>query len=212
AYLQPFIEAENDGKQAFAGRVLMATVKGDVHEIGKNIVAVVLGCNNYEIIDLGVMVPPETIIETDFRGNGDIIGVSGLSTPALDEMVYVTKEMEKTNITIPLLIGGATTSRAHSAVKSAPHYGHTVIHVNDASRAVTVVGKLLKSDNQVYKEQIREEYEKFREQFLKRGKQKNYVTIEEARKRKYQIDWESSEIFKPKQLGVQSFQDFDLSK
>jgi len=212
AYLQPFIEAEKDGKQEFAGRVLMATVKGDVHDIGKNIVSVVLGCNNYEIIDLGVMVPPEKIIETAIRENVDIIGLSGLITPSLDEMVYVSKEMEKKNINIPLLIGGATTSRAHSAVKIAPNYGHTVVHVNDASRAVTVVGNLLQKDNRVYKEQIREEYEKFREQFLKRGKQKDYVTIEEARKRKFKIDWNTSEIVKPNQLGIQIIEDFDLSK
>ncbi len=212
AYLQPYIEAEKDGKQSFAGRVLMATVKGDVHDIGKNIVSVVLGCNNYEIIDLGVMVPPEKIIETAIREKVDIIGLSGLITPSLDEMVYVSKEMEKKNINIPLLIGGATTSKAHSAVKIAPNYGHTVVHVNDASRAVTVVGNLLKKDNQVYKEQIREEYEKFREQFLKRGKTKNFVTIEEARKRKFKIDWNTSEIVKPNQLGIQIIQDFDLSK
>ena len=212
AYLQPYIEAEKDGKQSFAGRVLMATVKGDVHDIGKNIVSVVLGCNNYEIIDLGVMVPPEKIIETAIREKVDIIGLSGLITPSLDEMVYVSKEMEKKNISIPLLIGGATTSKAHSAVKIAPNYGHTVVHVNDASRAVTVVGNLLKKDNQVYKEQIREEYEKFREQFLKRGKTKNFVTIEEARKRKFKIDWNTSEIVKPNQLGIQIIQDFDLSK
>ncbi|OBX25210.1 methionine synthase [Gelidibacter algens] len=212
AYLQPFIEAEKDGKQAFAGRVLMATVKGDVHDIGKNIVSVVLGCNNYEIIDLGVMVPPEKIIETAIRENVDIIGLSGLITPSLDEMVYVSKEMEKKNINIPLLIGGATTSRAHSAVKIAPNYGHTVVHVNDASRAVTVVGNLLKKDNRVYKEQIREEYEKFREQFLKRGKQKDYVTIEDARKRKFKIDWNTSEIVRPNQLGIQIIEDLDLTK
>lgn len=212
AHLQPFIEAEKDGKQSFAGRVLMATVKGDVHDIGKNIVSVVLGCNNYEIIDLGVMVPPEKIIETAIRENVDIIGLSGLITPSLDEMVYVSKEMEKKNINIPLLIGGATTSRAHSAVKIAPNYGHTVVHVNDASRAVTVVGNLLQKDNRVYKAQIREEYEKFREQFLKRGKQKNFVTIEEARKRKFKIDWNYTEIVKPNQLGVQVIEDFELKK
>lgn len=212
AYLQPFIEAEKDGKQEFAGKVLMATVKGDVHDIGKNIVSVVLGCNNYEIIDLGVMVPPEKIIETAVRENVDIIGLSGLITPSLDEMVYVSKEMQKKNINIPLMIGGATTSRAHSAVKIAPNYGHTVVHVNDASRAVTVVGNLLQKDNRIYKEQIREEYEKFREQFLKRGKQKNFVTIEEARKRKFKIDWNTTEIVKPNQLGVQIIEDFELKK
>lgn len=212
AYLQPFIEAEKDGQQAFAGRVLMATVKGDVHDIGKNIVSVVLGCNNYEIIDLGVMVPPEKIIDTAIKENVDIIGLSGLITPSLDEMVYVSKEMEKKKISIPLLIGGATTSRAHAAVKIAPNYANTVVHVNDASRAVTVVGSLLQKDNGVYKEQIREEYEKFREQFLKRGKQKNYVDIEEARKRKFNIDWATSEIIKPKHLGVQIIEDFVLTK
>ncbi|SFN54733.1 methionine synthase (B12-dependent) [Bizionia echini] len=212
AYLQPFIEAEKDGKQEFAGRVLMATVKGDVHDIGKNIVSVVLGCNNYEIIDLGVMVSPEKIIETAIAENVDIIGLSGLITPSLDEMVYVSKELQKRNITIPLLIGGATTSRAHSAVKIAPNYSHTTVHVNDASRAVTVVGNLLQQDNKVYKKQIREEYDKFREQFLKRGKQKDYITIEEARKRKFQIDWNTTEIIKPKQLGVQVINHFDIAK
>ena len=165
AYLQPFIEAEKDGKQEFAGRILMATVKGDVHDIGKNIVSVVLGCNNYEIIDLGVMVPPEKIIETAKKENVDIIGLSGLITPSLDEMVYVSKALEKENLDIPLIIGGATTSRAHSAVKIAPHYSNTVVHINDASRAVTVVGDLLKNDSATYKNQIREEYDLFRAQF-----------------------------------------------
>ncbi|MCB0446278.1 MAG: dihydropteroate synthase, partial [Gelidibacter sp.] len=168
AYLQPFIEAEKDGKVEFAGKILMATVKGDVHDIGKNIVSVVLGCNNYEIVDLGVMVPPEKIIETAIRENVDIIGLSGLITPSLDEMVYVSKEMEKKNLNIPLIIGGATTSRAHTVVKIAPNYNHAVVHINDASRAVTVVGNLLQKDNRIYKEQIREEYDKFRDQFLKR--------------------------------------------
>ena len=212
AYLQPYIEAEKDGKQEFAGKILMATVKGDVHDIGKNIVSVVLGCNNYEIVDLGVMVPPEKIIERAKAENVDAIGLSGLITPSLDEMVYLSKEMERQKFTIPLLIGGATTSRAHSAVKIAPNYTHAVVHVNDASRAVTVVGNLLNADNKVYKEQIREEYEKFREQFLKRGKKKNFVTIEDARKRKFKIDWNTSEIVKPNQLGIQVIQDFDLKK
>ncbi len=211
AYLQPFIEAEKDDSQRSNGKILMATVKGDVHDIGKNIVSVVLGCNNYEIVDLGVMVPPEKIIETAKKENVDVIGLSGLITPSLDEMVYVSQEMEKQGFNIPLLIGGATTSRAHSAVKIAPHYSNTVVHVNDASRAVTVVGNLLQKDNNVYKEQIREEYEKFREQFLKRGKQKEYVSIEEARQRKFKIDWKTTEIVKPKQLGIQDIQDFDIT-
>ncbi|MFB9053436.1 methionine synthase [Formosa undariae] len=212
AYLQPYIEAEKDGKQEFAGKILMATVKGDVHDIGKNIVSVVLGCNNYEIVDLGVMVPPEKIIERAKAENVDAIGLSGLITPSLDEMVYLSKEMERQKFTIPLLIGGATTSRAHSAVKIAPNYTNAVVHVNDASRAVTVVGNLLGENNKVYKEQIREEYEKFREQFLKRGKKKNFVTIEDARKRKFKIDWNTSEIVKPNQLGIQVIQDLDLKK
>lgn len=212
AYLQPFIEAEKDGKQEFAGKILMATVKGDVHDIGKNIVSVVLGCNNYKIIDLGVMVPPEKIIETAVKEQVDVIGLSGLITPSLDEMVYVSKELEKQNIEIPLIIGGATTSKAHTAVKIAPHYQNTVIHINDASRAVTVVGDLLQKDNSVYKNQIREEYDKFREQFLTRGKRKEYLSIEDARKNKYQIDWKATEIIKPKELGVQTIQDFDITK
>ena len=211
AYLQPFIEAEKDGKQEFSGKILMATVKGDVHDIGKNIVSVVLGCNNYQIIDLGVMVPPEKIIETAKKENVDIIGLSGLITPSLDEMVYVSKEMEKQNFNIPLMVGGATTSRAHSAVKIAPNYTNTVIHVNDASRAVTVVGDLLHSDSHIYKNQIREEYDKFREQFLRRAKKKEYISIEEARKNKFKIDWNTSEIIKPKQLGIQELQDFDIT-
>jgi len=211
AYLQPYIEAEKDDSQRSNGKILMATVKGDVHDIGKNIVSVVLGCNNYEIVDLGVMVPPEKIIKTAKKENVDVIGLSGLITPSLDEMVYVSQEMEKQGFDIPLLIGGATTSRAHSAVKIAPHYSNTVVHVNDASRAVTVVGNLLQKDNKVYKEQIREEYEKFREQFLKRGKQKEYVSIEEARDRKFKIDWKTADIVKPNQLGVQVIQDFDIT-
>ena len=212
AYLQPFIEAEKDGKQEFAGRILMATVKGDVHDIGKNIVSVVLGCNNYEIIDLGVMVPPEKIIETAIKDNVDIIGLSGLITPSLDEMVYLSKAMKKENLTIPLIIGGATTSKAHTSVKIAPNYDHTVVHVNDASRAVTVVGNLLKKDNRLYKEQVREEYDKFREQFLIRGKRKEYISIEDARQNKFPIHWNSSEIVKPNQLGIRILDDFDITK
>ncbi len=210
AYLQPFIEAEKDGAVESAGKILMATVKGDVHDIGKNIVSVVLGCNNYEIIDLGVMVPPETIIEKAISEKVDIIGLSGLITPSLDEMVYLSKAMKKENLSIPLIIGGATTSKAHTSVKIAPNYNHTVVHINDASRAVTVVGNLLKADNQVYKTQIREEYDKFREQFLKRGKRKEYITIDEARKNKFQIHWNASEIVKPKELGIQVIEDFDI--
>ena len=210
AHLQPFIEAEKDASAKSAGRILMATVKGDVHDIGKNIVSVVLGCNNYEIIDLGVMVPPEKIIESAIKEKVDVIGLSGLITPSLDEMVYVSQAMEEKGFKIPLMIGGATTSRAHSAVKIAPNYSSTVVHVNDASRAVTVVGNLLQKDNLVYKEQIREEYEKFREQFLGRSKQKEYLSLDEARKNRFKIDWNVTEIVKPNQLGVQVIEDFDI--
>ena len=212
AYLQPFIEAEKDGKVEYAGKILMATVKGDVHDIGKNIVSVVLGCNNYEIVDLGVMVPPEKIIETAIKEKVDIIGLSGLITPSLDEMVYVSKEMEKTNLTIPLMIGGATTSKAHAAVKIAPHYSNTVIHVNDASRAVTVVGDLLKKDNEQHLSELRASYDLFRENFLSRTKQKEYISIEEARAKKYIIEWDQTKIVKPKKLGIQVIQDFDITK
>ena len=210
AYLQPFIEAEKNEYISSNGKILLATVKGDVHDIGKNIVGVVLGCNNYEIIDLGVMVPLEKILETAKREKVDVIGLSGLITPSLDEMVYVADEMSKQAMDIPLLIGGATTSRAHTAVKIAPKYGHSVIHVNDASRAVTVVGNLLQKDNKVYKEQIREEYEKFREQFLNRAVKKEYLSLQEARKNKFTIDWNSTEIKKPNQLGVHVIDKLDL--
>ncbi|NER12521.1 methionine synthase [Leptobacterium flavescens] len=210
AYLLPFIEEEKDGKREMAGKILLATVKGDVHDIGKNIVGVVLGCNNYEIVDLGVMVPPEKIIQTAVEEKVDVIGLSGLITPSLDEMVYLAREMEKKELDIPLLIGGATTSRAHTAVKIAPNYSDAVMHVNDASRAVTVVGNLMQENNDSFKEVIREEYDKFREQFLSRGKQKEYLPIEEARNNKLQLDWNNYQAVKPGQPGVQLIEDLDL--
>ncbi|WP_348743854.1 methionine synthase [Tenacibaculum sp. 190524A05c] len=211
AYLQPFIEDSKDSNASSAGKILMATVKGDVHDIGKNIVSVVLGCNNYEIVDLGVMVPPEKIIEVAQKEQVDVIGLSGLITPSLDEMVYLANEMEKKEMNIPLLIGGATTSKAHTAVKIAPKYTNSVVHVNDASRAVTVVGNLLQENNKIYKEEIRSEYVKFRDQFLNRTKQKNYITIEEARKNKFQINWGTSEITKPDFLGSYVIENLDLN-
>ncbi len=204
AYLNPFIETEKGDSQQSLGKVLMATVKGDVHDIGKNIVSVVLGCNNYEIVDLGVMVPPEKIIETAIEENVDAIGLSGLITPSLDEMVYLAKEMERHNLKIPLLIGGATTSKAHTAVKINPEYKNAVVHVNDASRAVTVVGDLLnKQTAHEYVVKLKKDYEEFREKFLKRGKEKSYISIEEARQKKYKIDWDATTIVKPKALGIQ---------
>ncbi|MFD0963536.1 methionine synthase [Pseudofulvibacter geojedonensis] len=213
AYLNPFIEAEKGEEQQALGRILMATVKGDVHDIGKNIVSVVLGCNNYEIIDLGVMVPPEKIIETAKKEKVDAIGLSGLITPSLDEMVYLAKEMERENLDIPLLIGGATTSKAHTAVKIDTQYKNAVVHVNDASRAVTVVGDLLnKSSKNEYVAKLKKDYEAFRDKFLKRGKTKSYISIEEARKKKFVIDWNQTEIKKPKELGVQTLEQVSLKE
>ena len=212
AYLLPFIEAEKTGKSSSAGKVLMATVKGDVHDIGKNIVAVVLGCNNFEIIDLGVMVPPEKIIQAAVRENVDIIGLSGLITPSLDEMVYLAKEMDKLNIKIPIMIGGATTSRAHTAVKIAPEYKETVVHVNDASRAVTVASYLLqKETKENYVKAIRDEYDNLREGYLNRSRDKNYLTIEEARKNKLQLDWQNFQPVKPNFIGKKTI-DVELSE
>ena len=213
AYLNPFIEAEKSSAQKSLGKVLLATVKGDVHDIGKNIVGVVLGCNNYEIVDLGVMVPPEKIIETAKKENVDIIGLSGLITPSLDEMEYLAEEMQRQDFNIPLLIGGATTSKAHTAVKIDPKYENAVVHVNDASRAVTVVGDLLnKKSNLKYVSDIKSDYNVFRDKFNSRKKQKAYISIQEARKKKYQIDWETSEITVPNTLGVQVLEQISLKE
>lgn len=207
AYLLPFIEASKDGKSSSAGKILMATVKGDVHDIGKNIVSVVLACNNFEIIDLGVMVPPEKIIETAVKENVDVIGLSGLITPSLDEMVYLAKELEKLNIKIPIMIGGATTSRAHTAVKIAPEYQSTVVHVNDASRAVTVASNLLQPDTKAsYSSALREEYSQLREGYLNRSREKNFLSLEEARKNKFKIDWSTYQPSKPNFIGTKKIQ------
>jgi 5-methyltetrahydrofolate--homocysteine methyltransferase len=203
AYLLPYIEASKQaGDKQGNGKILMATVKGDVHDIGKNIVSVVLACNNYEIVDLGVMVPPEKIIAAAIEHNVDIIGLSGLITPSLDEMVYLAKELDKQGIKIPIMIGGATTSRAHTAVKIAPQYRETVIHVNDASRAVTVAGNLLDHNRKIYASDIRADYDAFRETFLNRSRDKNFLTIEQARKNKLQLDWAEYTPTKPKFVGA----------
>ncbi|WP_396141111.1 vitamin B12 dependent-methionine synthase activation domain-containing protein [Flavobacterium sp.] len=188
-----------------AGRILMATVKGDVHDIGKNIVSVVLACNNYEIVDLGVMVAPEKIIAAAIEHNVDIIGLSGLITPSLDEMVYLAKELDKLNVQIPIMIGGATTSRAHTAVKIAPQYKATVVHVNDASRAVTVAGNLLNSEtNSNYTQDIRTEYDALREGYLNRSRDKNFLTIEQARVNKLKLDWGTYTPTKPNFIGTKT--------
>jgi len=198
-----------------AKKVLMATVKGDVHDIGKNIVSVVLACNNYEIIDLGVMVPPEKILDAAIEHNVDIIGLSGLITPSLDEMVYVAKEMKRRNFIVPLMIGGATTSRAHTAVKIAPEYDGTIVHVNDASRAVTIAGELTgeKDDDYfAFAKAKKEEYTKLRNEFLGRAKKKDYLTIAQAREHKWTTDWESYQAVKPKKLGVHELENLDLKE
>ena len=213
AILLPYIEEEKDGStSSSAGKILMATVKGDVHDIGKNIVSVVLACNNYEIIDLGVMVPPEKIIETAIKENVDIIGLSGLITPSLDEMVYLTKELQRLNVKTPIMIGGATTSRAHTAVKIAPEYSETVVHVLDASRAVTVANNLLQKEiKDDYKKTIRDDYDKLRDNYLSRGKEKKYLTLAQARANKLKLDWQKFEPKKPKQIGAQTLK-IDISQ
>ena len=212
AYLQPFIEAQKSDDKQYAGKVLMATVKGDVHDIGKNIVSVVLACNNYEIVDLGVMVPPEVIIQRAVEEQVDVIGLSGLITPSLDEMVYVTKELNRLNIDIPVLIGGATTSKAHTAVKIAPESTAPVIHVNDASRAVGVVSTLLQKDKkEAYTLQIRKEYEAFKTKFLSRGSEKAYLSHSQAQQNPFQINWDEFTPQRPNHLGMQTIDGLDLN-
>ena len=212
AYLLPFIEAEKDGKQSFSGKILMATVKGDVHDIGKNIVSVVLGCNNYEVVDLGVMVPTEKIIEAAIKENVDVIGLSGLITPSLDEMVTVAKEMERANLSIPLMIGGATTSKVHTAVKIEQNYtkGQTV-HVLDASRSVTVVESLLGPKKEQFVKDLRADYDRLREHHAKSRASKELLSMEAARKNKLKIDFKQSDITKPKKLGITKIENLDLS-
>lgn len=211
AYLLPYMEAEKAGKkQEKAGKILMATVKGDVHDIGKNIVGVVLACNNYEVIDLGVMVPAQKILDEAKKHDVDIIGLSGLITPSLDEMVHIAEEMQKQGFTIPLLIGGATTSRIHTAVKIEPHYEHGVVHVNDASRSVGVVGKLCGRDRKSYIEDMQSEYEQARQGYQQRSGEKSYLAIAEARANKEPVDWQQSPIYKPTFTGNKVLRDFPL--
>jgi 5-methyltetrahydrofolate--homocysteine methyltransferase len=214
AYLFPYMEAEKaaSGNHQPQGRILMATVKGDVHDIGKNIVGVVLGCNNYEVIDLGVMVPSEKILQTAREKGADIIGLSGLITPSLDEMVHVAKEMERQGFSVPLLIGGATTSKAHTAVKIALGYSQPVIHVLDASRAVGVVSSLLNPRlKPPFVTNIRAEYDKLRAQHAEQ-KTKPLLTIEEARKRRTPIDWKASVLEKPSFTGLRVLASDDVSR
>jgi len=223
AYLLPFIELEkqrvidagedSSGSRANAGKVLMATVKGDVHDIGKNIVGVVLACNNFEVIDLGVMVPAQRIIEEAKKQNVDIIGLSGLITPSLDEMVHFAKEMEREGFTIPLIIGGATTSRIHAAVKVDPHYSGPAIHVLDASRSVTVCSSLMNKDQrEPYVKNIKEEYAKAREAHLNKRSDKRFISIADARNSKLQINLNGAIANKPTFTGTKVIEAFPLEE
>lgn len=215
AYLQPVIEKQKTagGKSSAAGKILLATVKGDVHDIGKNIVGVVLACNNYEIIDMGVMVPTEKILQTARDENVDIVGLSGLITPSLEEMVHVASEMERTGMTIPLLIGGATTSKIHTAVKIEPQYSKPVVYVKDASKSVPVVSNLLSKDNKtVFTQQVKQEYQSLREQYAGKSGQVHYVSLEEARNNPLRIDWAKHPPVKPEFVGVKIYEDYDLSE
>lgn len=210
AYLTPYLEALKEESEARArGKVLMATVKGDVHDIGKNIVGVVLACNNYEIIDLGVMVPAEKILNAAEEHNVDAIGLSGLITPSLDEMVHVAKEMERRKMKVPLLIGGATTSRVHTAVKIEPHYSGPVVHVLDASKSVPVVSKLIGASGKDFYKEIQKEYKKLRDNHLSKKQDKNLIPIQEARQNRHQISFNGN-IYKPAFTGVKIFDNQSL--
>jgi 5-methyltetrahydrofolate--homocysteine methyltransferase len=201
AFLEPYITAEKAGVASAAGKIVMATVKGDVHDIGKNIVSIVLACNNYDIIDLGVMVPAEKIIQTAIDEKADAIGLSGLITPSLDEMIDVAKKMEEKGMKIPLLIGGATTSKLHTAVKIAQNYSGSVVHVNDASLAVPVVSKFLSSQSEAFAQEISNDYQDVRTKYAARNKTKEYLRLPDARKNKLKLDWTNFEAETPKLIG-----------
>ncbi len=216
AYLTPYIEASKaKGARSSKGRILMATVKGDVHDIGKNIVGVVLGCNNFEIIDMGVMVPAEKILRTAREEGVDMIGLSGLITPSLDEMVYIAKEMERQGMKLPLLIGGATTSKTHTAVKIEPHYSGPVVHVLDASRSVSVASNLLSKEGTTrvdFLQALKDEYVQVRELRGNRKSTKKYLTLKQARQHKMPLDWANYEPPAPTFLGVRAFENYPLAE
>ena len=212
AWLQPYMEDEKQGGAQSAGRILLATVKGDVHDIGKNIVAVVLQCNNYEVIDAGVMVPAENILQQARELNADIIGLSGLITPSLDEMVHIAKEMKRQGFKTPLLVGGATTSKIHAAVKIDPEYDGAVVHVLDASLAVGVAGKLLsETQRDEYVQTLKSDYAEAREVRLGKNEQRKLVSLEDAHANAMQTDWATVQPVKPAQLGIQIFDDISLA-
>jgi len=222
AYLEPFLLAEKEANKLAgivgdgrtnAGKILLATVKGDVHDIGKNIVGVVLACNNYEIIDLGVMVSADKILSEAQKHNVDVIGLSGLITPSLDEMVHVAKEMQRLGFKIPLLIGGATTSKVHTAVKIAQNYSGPVVHVNDASKSVPVASSLISDElRKVFMDELNKDYERVREQNKNAQSQNKFVSIEEARANKFAIDWKATNIATPKHIGTQVFNHYSLAE
>ncbi len=213
AHLIPFIEAEKDGKVQSNGKILMATVKGDVHDIGKNIVGVVLQCNNFEVVDMGVMVPANKIIETAKAENVDIIGLSGLITPSLDEMVHLAKELQRLNMNVPVMIGGATTSKAHTAVKIDQNYECPTVWVKDASRAVGVAQSLISQDlKEKFVSDLKEDYETVRINHAGRRKKTNWAKIEDARLNKAKIDWDTSDIGVPAFTGVKVFDDYSLEE
>ena len=213
AYLIPYIEAEKDGATQSNGKILMATVKGDVHDIGKNIVSVVLQCNNFEIVDLGVMVPANTILETAKAENVDIIGLSGLITPSLDEMVHIAKEMQRLKYHMPIMIGGATTSKAHTAVKIDQHYDGANVWVKDASRAVGVAQKLISPElRDAFTAEIKAEYETVREKHAGRRSQTKWASLQQARDNKIAIDWDQFTAVKPKKLGLTLIDDYPLEE
>ncbi len=213
AYLLPYIEASKQDGATSNGKVLMATVKGDVHDIGKNIVSVVLGCNNYEVIDAGVMVPAAEILKIAREKEVDIIGLSGLITPSLDEMVFVAQEMEKEGVHVPLLIGGATTSRVHTAVKIEENLKSAqTVHVLDASRSVTVVDSLLGSKKDAFVSNLKEEYQKVRDNHAKKRQQKEYLSIEAARENRIKLDWDTQQIVPPNFIGTKVLEDYSLEE
>ena len=221
SYLVPFMEAERQAAGGAAsteiqynGTVLMATVKGDVHDIGKNIVGVVLGCNNYKVIDMGVMVNCQQIIDRAKLEKADIIGLSGLITPSLDEMVFNAKEFSKQGITVPILIGGATTSKKNTAVKIEPNYkNNQTVYVLDASRAVVVVNSLLDPNNKSeYVQDIKNEYEEVRKEYFESQQEKNFVSLAKARSKKLKVDWQKVQITRPSFLGTKVFVEYDLNK
>ena len=212
AILTPYIEKTN-GKASTAGKILLATVKGDVHDIGKNIVGVVLGCNNYEIIDLGVMVSCDKILSEAIKHNVDVIGLSGLITPSLDEMIYVAKEMQRNNLNIPLVLGGATTSKIHTAVKVNEHYNNnTIVHVLDASKSVGVLNNLLGDKSDDFNIEINNEYENIKQNYLQRKSQKKYLSLVDARNNALATDWKNLKITVPNMLGTQIFNDISIKE